>query len=107
MKSITKSLAALTLLVGLATTPAMAVEPGGAEIKGKVNQSVKVDNAVNAAIGNGARAGLSAAAVHSGSKVGGDVTQSVKAKNLVNAAIGNGARACMSLASVGDSAACR
>jgi hypothetical protein len=107
MKSLTNSLAALTLLVSLATTPALAVEPGGAEIKGKVNQNVQVDNAVNAAIGYKAKAGLSAASVHSGSKVGGDVTQTVKAKNLVNAAIGYETQACMSLASVGDSAACR
>lgn len=107
MQSITKSLAALTLLVGLATTPAMAFETGGAKIKGKVEQSVQVDNAINAAIGNKSKAGLSAASVHSGSEVGGDVKQTVKAKNLINAAIGNETQACMSLASIGDSAACR
>jgi hypothetical protein len=107
MKSLAKKLAVLTLLVGVASTPALAAETGGVKIKGKVNQELKADNVVNAAVGFKAKAGLSAASIHNGANVGGDVKQTVKAKNLVNAAVGFKTQACMEVASIGDNPACR
>lgn len=105
--TIGKTLTALTLLVGLGASPALAVEPGGAKIKGKATQTVTAGNVVNVAAGYKAKAGLSAAAVHGGSEVGGDLRQTVAAKNIVNVAAGYQTQACTGLATIGDNPACR
>jgi hypothetical protein len=107
MKSMTKTLAVLILLVGVASTPALAAESGAVKIKGKVTQDVKADNFLNVAAGVKAQAGLSAGSIHGGSQIGGDVKQTLKAKNVLNVAAGVKTKACTQLASIGDNPACR
>lgn len=102
-----KQVAVFALLTASLTVPAFAADKGGVEIKGNLTQEVKANSIINMGLGNGAKAGLSAASVHGGSTLGGNVKQKVKSNSIINMALGNFAKACTSLASVGDNPACK
>jgi hypothetical protein len=108
MKYISKALATCSLVALLASTPALAVETGGAKVKAKgpVTQTVVAKNITNVALGKGAKAGQSIATIHGGAEVG-KVTQTVVANSLTNVALGKNAMACQAIGSIGDNPACR
>lgn len=105
--TLAKTAVAVIALTWLLTTPVLAFQTGGVQVKGNVNQSVTADTMLNMAIGADAKAGQSVATIHNGAEIGGNVSQSVHAKHLINLSIGKGTVACQQIGTIGNNPACR
>ena len=106
-KALTTTFASLLTLISVAAIPAFALEKGGVDIRGNVNQEVTARNVTATANGRNAKAGLSMAAVHGGSEIRGNVRQKVAVRNATSTATGRDAKSCLQLATVGDNPACK
>jgi len=106
-KALTTTFASLLTLISVAAIPAFALEKGGVDIRGNVNQQVTARDVTATASGRNAKAGLSMATVHGGSQIRGNVTQKVAVRNVTSTASGRDAKSCLQLATVGDNPACK
>jgi predicted nicotinamide N-methyase len=98
---------ALTALTWLAATPAIALELGGAKIRGNAEQTVTARTVLNVAAGSRAKAGQSIATVHNGAEIRGNLKQTVAARTVLNVAAGSRTTACQEIGTIGDNPACR
>lgn len=96
-------------VLSLAATSAFALQTGGVEIRGNVEQTATVGrDATVTADGVNAKAGQSLATVHGGSEIRGNVKQVVSVGGSATVlAKGQGAKACQSLGTIGDNPACK
>jgi len=97
--------AAVVFVVSAEIAPAQ--EAGGVKIGGNVTMKTKVDNAVNAAVGNDTLAKQQVGGIQGNVDIKGNVTQETEAKNVVNAAIGNKSRACQNIGGISSNADCQ
>ena len=107
--AMTKTLAIGLTFLSLAATSAFALQTGGVEIRGDVEQTATVGrDATVTADGVNAKAGQSLATVHGGSEVRGKVKQTVSVGGSATVlAKGQGAHACQALGTIGDNPACK
>jgi hypothetical protein len=97
------TLFALTTAALLSLSSAYALDRSSTEVKGNVDQKVKVDNAFNIGIGDGVTARQRIGAIGGGEvKIGGNVKQDVKVKNAFNIGIGKNVKACQDIGVIGD-----
>ena len=91
-----------TLFIGAQTS--FALDRGGVDIKGKVSQTAKVENAFNIGIGENVRAVQRMATIGGGNvTIGNEVKQELKVDNAFNIGIGSKVTSCQEVAAVGDS----
>jgi hypothetical protein len=97
------TLYAVTAAALLTFASAHALDRSSTEVKGNVDQKVKVDNAFNIGIGDGVTARQRIGAIGGGEvKIGGNVKQDVKVKNAFNIGIGKKVKACQDIGVSGD-----
>lgn len=99
MMKATVALVAATLF---SVTAAHALDRSTLEIKGKVNQTVKVEKALNVGIGSRVTAKQAIGAIRGNTKIGGDVTQKIDVKEVLNVGIGSRVKACQDIGVIGD-----
>jgi hypothetical protein len=109
LTTLTKTLATGMTVLSFAATSAFALQTGGVEIRGDVDQTAPVGrDATVTAEGVDAKAGQSLATIHGGSEIQGKVQQTVSVGGSATVlAKGQGAKACQALGTIGDNPACK
>ena len=94
---------ALAAAALLSVTAAQALDRSQTEIKGNVEQKIKVDNGFNIGLGDGVTARQRIGAIGGGTiKLGGNVKQDVQVKNAFNIGLGKKVKACQDIGVIGD-----
>jgi hypothetical protein len=106
MKELIRTISSMLVLATL-SAPALAVESGGVEIKGKANMNTQVGNAAVVAIGKDNLAKQQIGGVAGNVKLGGDLNQNTQVGNAAAVAIGKGNKACQSIGTISSEAACK